>query len=93
MQLKTLSVTSVADLGIRCFLDPWIRIRHGKQSEILDHISESFVKYFGLKYLNSLSIQCCGSGSGMEKYRSGINIPDPQHWAREDVGLGVYLFV
>jgi hypothetical protein len=22
-------------------------------------------------------------GSGMEKFRSGINIPDPQHWDRD----------
>jgi hypothetical protein len=44
--------------------------RSGKN--ISGHISESLEQYFGLKYLNSLSILCCGCPSGTEKTRSGM---------------------
>jgi hypothetical protein len=56
---------------------------------ILDHISESIETVFGLKiheFFNAVPEQGSGIfwtldlGSGMEKFGSGINIPDPQHW-------------
>jgi hypothetical protein len=48
---------------------------------IPDHISES------LKYLNSWirvrDLFDTGTGSGMEKFESGINTPDPQHCVQQ----------
>jgi hypothetical protein len=53
----------------------------GKKSDlrsgikISDHISESLVTIVGA--LNSLSIQCCGYESWIEKSRSGIRDKNP----------------
>jgi hypothetical protein len=74
--------------GIRCFLIPgsgmgkifWIRIRHEHPRSFFRELGNSFYglkihKFFdgsGIWYLFDL-------GSGMEKFGSGINIPDPQH--------------
>jgi hypothetical protein len=50
-----------------------------------DHISESLETMFGLKYFNSFvrirdpGWKKFGSGIRVEKFGSGINIPDPQH--------------
>jgi hypothetical protein len=43
-----------------------------------DHISESLKTIFGLIYLSSL-MRIRDPRSGMEKFGSGINFPDPQH--------------
>jgi hypothetical protein len=47
-----------------------------------DHISESLETIFGLKYFKSLMRIRDGKNSdpGWEKFRTEINIPDPQHW-------------
>jgi hypothetical protein len=49
--------------------------------DIPDYISESLETIFGLKYLNSLMriYFTLDPGFGMEKFGSGINVPDPQH--------------
>jgi hypothetical protein len=70
--------------GIRCPFDPWIRnpgwvkvriwIRDEQPGSYFRELRNHFL---GLKYLNSLmGIQ----DPGWEKFGSGINIPDPQHW-------------
>jgi hypothetical protein len=41
-----------------------------------DHISESLEPIFWVKILDFFDVD---PGSGMEKFGSGINIPDPQH--------------
>ncbi len=41
-----------------------------------DHITESLKTIFGVKILKFFDADL---GSGMEKFGSGINIPDPQH--------------
>jgi hypothetical protein len=52
---------------------------------IPDHISESLGKIFVVRILKSWFGSESGirnlfdPGSGMEKFGSGINIPDPQH--------------
>ncbi len=54
---------------------------------ILDHISESLETIFSVKILKffdadadpNRSGNLVDSGSGMEKFGSEINIPDPQH--------------
>jgi hypothetical protein len=53
----------------------------GSGTNIPDHISESLEHFFGLKNLNSL-VQIWnlfGPGSGIEKFGSGMFIPDLQH--------------
>ncbi len=54
----------------------------GSGMNSLDHISDSLETIFGLKYFNPLMRIRDGKSSdpGWEKFRSGINIPDPQHW-------------
>jgi hypothetical protein len=59
---------------------------------ILDHISESLEKKFGLKILKFFDADPDpGSGifltryPGWKKLGSGINIPDPQHWFQFDL--------
>jgi hypothetical protein len=50
--------------------------------EHLDHFSESLETVFGFTILKSLMQirNLFDRGSGLEKFGSGINIPDPQHW-------------
>jgi hypothetical protein len=50
----------------------------GSEMNNPDHISESLETIFGLKYLNSLMRI---RDPGWKKFGSGINLPDPQHWA------------
>jgi hypothetical protein len=56
---------------------------------IPDHIFESLKQFFGLKILKFFDADpdpgsgiflILDPGPGMEKFGSGINIPDPQHW-------------
>jgi hypothetical protein len=60
-----------------------IRIRDEHPGSNFRELRNNFLDY---KYLNSLmQIRDPGSenfdpGSGMEKFGSGINIPDQQHW-------------
>ncbi len=70
--------------GIQCFFTRGSGM--AKTSEnIPDHISESFVKIFGVE---NTEILCCGSGSrirclvdpGSEILDGKILIPDSQHW-------------
>jgi hypothetical protein len=64
-----------------------IRSRDGKKSgsgsgmNIPDHFYKSLKTVIGFKYLKSLMRirNLFFPGSGMEKFGSGINIPDPQH--------------
>jgi hypothetical protein len=51
--------------GIRCFFDPWIRDQEWEKSGSGNR--NPFDPGFGIP------------GSGMEKFGSGINIPDPHH--------------
>jgi hypothetical protein len=84
---QLLAETSVADPdpGSSTFLTP--RSGMGKKSgsgsgmNNLDHISESLETIFWVKipYLNSLKRIRNGKSSDP---RSGINIPDPQHWPK-----------
>ncbi len=84
--------------GIRCFFDPWIRIRDlGWTLNIPDYFSEKLETVYMVK---NTWILWCGSGSGirnlfdpvsgirdlwsgLEKFWPGINIPDPQHCKNE----------
>ncbi len=51
---------------------------------ILDHISESLETIFWVKILKFFDSDADPDpGSGMEKFGSGINIPDSHHWANE----------
>jgi hypothetical protein len=63
--------------GIQCFLTPGSRIQDVKKSEsgmiIFDHIYESLLTFFWLKY-NALSIQCCGSGIQEEGERRSMSM-------------------
>ncbi len=57
----------------------------GSGINIPKHISEGLEKQIlGKKYLNSMmrirDPECFHPGSRMEKFGSGINIPDPLHW-------------
>jgi hypothetical protein len=52
------------------------RSKFGIRDERPDHISESVETIFGLKIRKFFDAD---PGSGMEKFGSGINIPDPQH--------------
>ncbi len=70
-------------------LDPvWVKKNQdpdpGSRMNIPNHISESLETFLGKKYLNSLmrirDPECFHPGSRMEKFGSGINIPDPLHW-------------
>jgi hypothetical protein len=66
---------------IRCFLTPESEIREGKKCEsgsgrnIPDLFSASLNTLMQTRIRDLFD-----PGSGMEKFRSGINIPDPQHW-------------
>ncbi len=56
--------------GIRCFFDPWVRIgdpgwKNLEVCEIWDPGSVHFSIFLVQKYLNSLYIHCCRSGSGI----------------------------
>jgi hypothetical protein len=68
--------------GIRCFFDPWIRIRDEQPGSYFRELKKQF---FGLKYLIKFFYVDPGSGMeknsnpGWKKVGSGINIPDPQH--------------
>jgi hypothetical protein len=42
-----------------------------------DHNSQSLKTIFWVKTLKFFDVD---PGSGMKKFGSGINIPDPQHW-------------
>ncbi len=60
----------------------------GSRMNIPNHISESLENIFGFKILTFFDADPDPSeiknlfdpGSGMEKFGSGINILDPQHW-------------
>ncbi len=81
--------------GIRCLFDPWsrdpgwVKIQdRGSGLNNPDHISKSLGTIFSLKYLDSFMADpdpgsgvflTLDPGSGMAKFGSGINIPDPQH--------------
>jgi hypothetical protein len=56
-----------------------IRIRDVQPGSCFRELRKPF---FGLKYLNSLTRIRDGKNSdpGWKKFRSGIYIPDPQHW-------------
>ena len=63
--------------------------RFGSGVIIPDRISESLETIFGLKILKFFYVDpdpgsgiflTLDPGSGIEKFGSGINIPDPQHW-------------
>jgi hypothetical protein len=49
-----------------------------------DHISESLKPFFCVKIRQFFDADPGWKkfGSGMEKFGSGINIPDPQHWSK-----------
>ncbi len=47
---------------------------------IPDYISESLETIFWVKILKFLKRMRIWTGPGMEKFASGKNIPDPQHW-------------
>ncbi len=61
-----------------------------------DHISESLETIFWVKYLNFLmriqdpEWKKFGSYPGWEKFGSGINIPDPQHYYLQLITAQVY---
>jgi hypothetical protein len=66
--------------------------RSGSGMNILDHISESLETIFEVKILQSFDADADpgiflnldpGSWIRMEKFGSGINIPDPQYWYLE----------
>ncbi len=73
-----------SESGIRCLFNPWIRDPEwvkksgsGSGMNNPDHISKSLKNIFFLvKILKFFDVH---PGSGMEKFGSGINIPDPQH--------------
>jgi hypothetical protein len=78
-------VILLAGLRIRCLFDPSIRdpawaktkkSRSGSVMNNLDYISESLETIF---WTNVLQFFDADPGSGMEKFGSVINIPDPQH--------------
>jgi hypothetical protein len=63
--------------------------RSGSGIKIPDHISKSLETIFGLKILKFFDADpdpgseiflTLDPGSWMEKFGSGISIPDPQHW-------------
>jgi len=85
-----MSLSSVADPDPRsgAFLTPGSAMckksRSGSGMNILDHISEGLEKFFWVKILKILVVDpdpgiVLTPGSGMEKFGSGINIPDSQH--------------
>jgi len=70
-----------------CLFAPWIRdprwvnnqdpdTGSGSGMNNPDHIFESLKTIFWVKILKFFDAE---PGFGMEKFRSGINIPDPQH--------------
>jgi hypothetical protein len=66
-------------------LDPeWVKSGYGSGMNILDHISEKWKQFFGLKILKffdaDLDPGSFDPESGMEKFGSGIKVSDPQHW-------------
>jgi hypothetical protein len=65
--------------------------RSGSGMSIPDHISESLKTIYGLKILKFFEVDpgpgsgiflTLAPGSGREKFGSGINTPDPQHWGQ-----------
>ncbi len=56
------------------------------------HISESLETIFWIKIFKFFDANPGSEmkkfGSGMEKFKSGINIPDPQHWVVAVVVVG-----
>jgi hypothetical protein len=75
-----LSITSVADPGCVAFLIPGSEMgkksRSGSGMSIPDHNFRELRNYFLVK---NTKIFDADAESGMEKFGSGINIPDPQH--------------
>ena len=73
--------------GIRCLLTPGsgmgTKSKSGSGMNIPEYISESLETLFGVKILWSGSgirnLLDLDPGSGIKKFWSGINIPDPQH--------------
>ena len=62
-------------------------LESGSGMNILDYISESLETFFWVKIIKFFDAHpdpeiflTMDMGSGMEKFGSGINIPDPQHW-------------
>ncbi len=78
--------------GIQCFFDPWIgepdsgwkkkKSGPGSGMNISYHFSESLETIFWVKNTRIRIRDLFYPGSGMKNSdpRSGINIPDPQHW-------------
>jgi hypothetical protein len=82
--------------GIGCLFDPWIRdgrksasgsgIRDEQPGSYFLELRNNFLAFFGVK-IRKFFDEDPGwrqLGSGMEKFGSGINIPDPPHWLDPD---------
>ncbi len=88
---KVDDLVSVADPESCVFLTPGSGM--GKKSGSVsgmnnpDHISENLETIFWVKILKFFDADPDGQkfGSWMEKFGSGINIPDRQHWYRQTV--------
>jgi hypothetical protein len=64
----------------------------GSGINILDHISESLKTINSLMRMRIRNFVEPGSGSGIAKIGSRINIPDPQHYLEDGSGFcGVFI--